>query len=641
MVWRLPSSQTTQVTLADGEDVLIGHLVAITVDGGRGIRGEFSDHHAIVYGQVASTNGGATIYLGTDGTSNQIVEVKAGAQVHHLAADPAVLLRSFSSKVVNEGLITSTTYGLYLDGSNVGTTTTVTNSGVIDATGAAVLRMGSEAFSIVNSGTIKSGNYSFQGGFAVSVDQVTNSGIMIGKIDFGGGNDLYDGAGGRLQGDVLGGSGDDRIYGGLDNDKFFGDGGNDLLDGGSGTDQMTGGAGDDKFLVDSAGDEIIEAAGEGADTVVTSVSYALSAGQHIETFATTLLAGTGAINLTGNEHAQHISGNNGINGINGGGGNDTLFGHGGNDALNGGAGADQMTGGLGNDIFYVDAVGDAVVEVANQGTDMVRSNVNYTLGADVENLVLIGATAINGTGNTLNNAITGNAAKNILSGGSGNDILNGATGADKLVGGVGNDIYLTDGGDTIVEAASQGTDTVKSSVSLTLAANLENLTLAGAASINGTGNTLGNTMTGNAAVNVLNGGLGNDVLNGGAGNDILSGGLGKDTLVGGAGSDYFVFNTAINPSTNVDRITDFSIPADTIRLENAIFTALTATGNLAAGAFVKNATGLAADANDRIIYETDTGKLFYDANGNAAGGGIHFATLAANLALTNADFAVI
>jgi Ca2+-binding RTX toxin-like protein len=117
--------------------------------------------------------------------------------------------------------------------------------------------------------------------------------------------------------------------------------------------------------------------------------------------------------------------------------------------------------------------------------------------------------------------------------------------------------------------------------------------------------------------------------------------LGEDILTGGAGNDTFFFNSALSASANVDRITDFSVPADTIRLENAIFTALgTTTGTLAAGMFWKSATGLAHDASDRISYEIDTGKLSYDTNGSAAGGSIHFATLSANLALTNADFIV-
>jgi Ca2+-binding RTX toxin-like protein len=135
---------------------------------------------------------------------------------------------------------------------------------------------------------------------------------------------------------------------------------------------------------------------------------------------------------------------------------------------------------------------------------------------------------------------------------------------------------------------------------------------------------------------------GNDRLDGMFGNDVIVGGAGNDTLTGGAGSDYFVFNAALSATANVDRITDFNVAQDTIRVDNAVMPGLGArVGTLAAGQFWKSATGQAHDANDRIIYETDTGWLNYDSNGSAAGGLVHFAKLAPNLALTNADFTVI
>jgi Ca2+-binding RTX toxin-like protein len=143
--------------------------------------------------------------------------------------------------------------------------------------------------------------------------------------------------------------------------------------------------------------------------------------------------------------------------------------------------------------------------------------------------------------------------------------------------------------------------------------------------------TAGIDLTGNAIAQAI---FGN------AGSNILDGKGGSDTLTGGDGKDFFVFSTALGAG-NVDTIADFSVADDTIRLENAIFTALTATGTLAASAFRANTTGLAGDSDDRIIYETDTGKLYYDANGTASGGGIHFATLAVGLSLISADFVVV
>jgi Ca2+-binding RTX toxin-like protein len=212
------------------------------------------------------------------------------------------------------------------------------------------------------------------------------------------------------------------------------------------------------------------------------------------------------------------------------GGNDTLNGGRGNDTLNGGKGADSLIGGTGNDTYVVDNVSDKITEALNAGTDTVQSSVIYTLAAHVENLTLTGSGAINGTGNTLNNVITGN---------TGNNTLNGGTGADTLIGGTGNDTYMVDNvSDKITEAASAGTDTVQSSVTYTLAAHVEHLTLTGSGAINGTGNTLNNVITGNSVSNTLNGGKGNDTLSGGSGDDRLYGGSGNDVLDDGAGTDY-------------------------------------------------------------------------------------------------------
>ncbi len=159
----------------------------------------------------------------------------------------------------------------------------------------------------------------------------------------------------------------------------------------------------------------------GTDTVQAGISYTL--GANVENLT---LTGTGAINATGNTL------------------NNTLTGNSGNNVLDGGAGNDAMAGGAGNDTYVVDAAGDTVTEAANAGTDTVQAGISYTLGANVENLTLTGTEAINATGNTLNNTLIGNSADNVLSGGAGNDT------------------YVIDAaGDTVTEAASEGTDTVK------------------------------------------------------------------------------------------------------------------------------------------------------------------------------------
>ncbi len=259
-------------------------------------------------------------------------------------------------------------------------------------------------------------------------------------------------------------------------------------------------------------------------------------------------------------------------------------------------------------------------------------NLGIARGTVIEN-------AIGGSGS---DRIYGNAAANVLTGGAGNDILYGRGGKDTLNGGAGNDIYImSDTGDRIVDAS--GVDKINASVSISLGSYtaVENLVLTGSGNINGLGNGLANVLTGNGGNNVLNGAGGKDTISGGAGADRLYGGLGNDKLTGGTGADAFVFNTTLNSSSNVDTVTDFSVADDTIWLENAVFKTLTKTGALASSAFFASTAGVAHDSNDRIIYETDTGNLYYDSNGNAAGGQVLFAHLKAGLALTYQDFHII
>ncbi len=395
-----------------------------------------------------------------------------------------------------------------------------------------------------------------------------------------------------------------RITGTRNADDINGTHFDDVLNGAGGADYLAGGSGADVYVVTSGLDTIVEHDYDrDIDTVRTSISLTLAA--NVERL---VLIGSAAIAGNGNGLSNVIDGslNTAAN---------ALRGQGGNDA-------------------YIVGRGDIVHEKAGEGIDVVYSSIGHALAANVEKLVLTGTAAIAGNGNALANTITGNAAANRLGGGDGNDRLKGGAGQDALSGGNGNDIFdLEDGADTIVD--SSGTDTITTTIGrdLTKYAAVENLVLYGAAAASGYGNNLNNALYGNIAANWLSGSNGNDMLYGGAGND---------TLTGGAGHDTFVFNTALNAVTNVDVLRDFSVAADTILLDNAVMAGLgLATGTLAAGKFWKSTSGLAHDADDRIIYETDTGKLFYDANGKASGGAVHIATLAANLALTNADFVVI
>jgi Ca2+-binding RTX toxin-like protein len=333
-----------------------------------------------------------------------------------------------------------------------------------------------------------------------------------------------------------------------------------------------------------------------------------------------------------------------IDTLNGGNGNDLLIGRGGNDALNGfdgadrlfgGAGADVLNAGSGDDEVFGGAGNDKVVGGSGLGDD------HYDGEAGIDTVTYASATqpvTVNlatgvatgaeiGTDELVNieNAV-GGAGNDTLTGKGGANTLNGAGGNDTMAGRNGNDTYLVDSaGDKVIEAVGGGTDKVLASVSYSLQAGQEVEFLratapAGTTAINLVGNQFANNIQGNAGKNLLNGGAGNDVLTGLGGNDL------------------FLFNTALNAATNVDVITDFNVAADTVRLDDAIFTAL-APGVLPAGAFRIGAA--AGDAGDRIIYNSATGALFYDADGTGATAAIRFAKLDPALALTNADFIVV
>jgi len=343
------------------------------------------------------------------------------------------------------------------------------------------------------------------------------------------------------------------LIGNAANNVLIGGAGNDILNGVGGADTLIGGTGNDVYVVDNLADIISEtsAVASETDTVQASVSWSL--GANLENLT---LLGTGLINGTGNSL------------------NNVLIGNAGNNILDGGSGIDTLVGGAGNDTYVVDNASEIITETTAQSSeiDSVLSSVSWSLGANLENLTLTGAGNINGTGNDLNNVLIGNAGNNVLSGGAGSDVLNGVGGSDILIGGTGNDVYVVnDLTDKVSETSTLATeiDTVRSSVTWVLGANLENLILADGDSINGVGNTLNNVLTGNAGNNVLDAGAGNDRLDGGAGNDVLLGGIGTDLLTGGDGADRFLF-TALNElgkGSASDTIADFSsLQGDKIHL---------------------------------------------------------------------------
>jgi len=514
-----------------------------------------------------------------NGTGNALDNVLTGNSAANVltggAGNDTYIVGTGDSVVENAGagidtVQSSVTWTLGANIENV----TLTGTTAINGTGNTLdnILTGNSAANVLNGGT---GADTMNGGAGNDTYVVDNIGDVVSE-SAGGGTDLVQSAvtytlGAELENLTLTGSLSVNGTGNALNNGLTGNTGNNVFDGGAGADAMAGGTGNDTYVVDNAGDTVTEAASAGTDSVQSSITYTL--GSNLENLT---LTGTVAINGTGNTLNNTLVGNSAAN------------------TLSGGTGADAMSGGAGDDIYVIDNAGDTVTENANEGIDTIQSSLTFTLGANVENLILTGTTAINGTGNTLDNVLAGNSAANVLTGGAGNDtyvvgtgdtvtelanagidtvqsaltytlganvenltltgttaingtgntldnVLTGNSAANVLTGGAGNDTYVVGTGDTVTEAVSAGTDMVQSAVTWTLGANLENLTLIGTAAINGTGNTSNNIMAGNSANNILSGLGGNDTY-------LYSRGGGQDTVIDNLGtSDSMAFGANINP----------------------------------------------------------------------------------------------
>jgi len=373
-----------------------------------------------------------------------------------------------------------------------------------------------------------------------------------------------------------GSSGDDDIFGLGGDDILNGLGGNDLLDGGSGNDQHNGGTGDDIYFIDSGGDLVDEADGEGFDIVYALASFTLADSVWVERLSSANHALTTALTLTGNVRDNDVYGGQGIDTLSGGGGHDILLGFGGGDTLDGGSGNDLLLG----------------------------------MGGD-----------------------------DAIDGGEGNDQLWGGDGTNTLTGGAGNDIYFIEGGtDAIVETDGGGFDIVYVLASFTLAESVwvERLSSADhglTTALTLTGNSRDNDVYGGQGVDTLSGGGGNDILLGFGGADWLDGGLGQDLMLGGGDADHFAFTTALG-STNIDTIFDFVAGTDQIFLSTTIFQGLP-PDDLEDRFF--SGTIIDAHTTPAIYHNRTTGQLFYDSNGYLAGGAIEFARVAPGTVLQKSD----
>ena len=356
-----------------------------------------------------------------------------------------------------------------------------------------------------------------------------------------------------------GGTANEWIIGGRDDDTLSGGGANDNIDGDAGNDVAVYSGN----LVDYALNQLSPAIYQVVDNrpgspdgtdVVVNIETLRFADQDIPS---SLLAGlvidgtSGPNTLSGGQYGDLLRGFDG---------DDVLAGVGGNDTIIGGQGNDKITGGIGLDtVSYEGAWGPVKVSLAIVGKPQFAG---LDTGSDtfvdlIENL----------TGAAYDDTLTGNALNNVIIGLDGNDRVNGAAGADTMIGGNGNDIYTVDNaGDVIIEYTLGGTDNVNSSVSYSLSAEVENLTLTGSANIDGTGNVLNNQLKGNTGANTLTGGAGNDRIDGGAGADILIGGTGNDTYTvdnigdqiienAGEGTDLVKASVDFTMSANIEKLT--------------------------------------------------------------------------------------
>jgi Ca2+-binding RTX toxin-like protein len=487
----------------------------------------------------------------------------------------------------------------------------------------------------------------------------SSSSLIINLVDnnltgaFGNdGNDTLDANGKTTTVILEGGKGSDTLKGGS---------GDDWLDGGAGDDTISGGKGNDTIVFDNDDNLTILKGGEGLDTLIyrgTTKDLNINMGV-LEVEAAYLGDGNDTIldyNVTSviRQIPYTVCGANGCYTIM----IDTpvdIFENAGEDTI-------VFEEGINiNDLQIKKVNNDTVIETIFGDKILIK---NFNKYETIENLTFADGSTYKLQGLIIgtqgNDNLVGDSNANMLLGKAGDDIMNGQAGSDNMIGGTGDDIYYIDNtGDILTENSNEGIDTVNSSISYTLGANIENLTLSGSSAINGTGNNLDNVIIANSGSNILNGGEGSDTINGGLGADKLVGGLGNDTFVFNSqfivdkfstlgfmnnwyNNLYFMKVSSISSNGNIDTIMDFSTADDIIQLDDTVFAKLTNIGTLNSDNFRSSTNGAAADSNEYILYNISNGNLSYDADGNGSGAAIVFATLSNKpVDLTYNDFVVI
>ena len=463
------------------------------------------------------------------------------------------------------------------------------------------------------------------------------------------------------------------ILGNAGANSLSGTGYADSLTGGAGNDTLTGGAGNDTFTVDAGVDTVTDLTTGDALKVLAGASATATGVAAFVATAATANAGTASLlaQAAGGLIDLHLATGTVGYTLAGAAGNDTLIGSGLADILTGGTGADTLTGGAGNDTFTVDAGSDTVTDLATG--DVLRVLAGATATANDVGAFVATALTSNAGSATLHAKASGGAidlrlavgtAGFALNGGAGADTLIGSKLADTLTGGNGDTLtgfsgidtyHVTDGTASVTDLGLGGAGVLLVDSGATVNATVTAAWTATAATLNlGTANILSNglavnlaaagaaigahgftvtatgsaatTLTGSALNDTLNGGAGADTLIGGGGDDRLLGGLGKDVLTGGLGGDTFVFNDLPASSSNYDTLTDFVSGSDRLEFSRTVFAALAAHTPAAcfvAGAGLANATS----ADQHLIYNTTSGMLLYDADGNGAAAAVAVALI--------------
>ncbi len=494
--------------------------------------------------------------IDNNGTADIRINAGGGSQLFNISANQTVTI---------EGMVLSAGQGNGFGGISNSGNLTLLNSTVVDNNdfgnaglgGGGIFNSGTNSVltlvgsTVTSNATNKRGGGIYNNGGQVTI---TNSHIDFNFADLDSGGGLYNNGGTVIVNNSTIDRNSSNVGAGLVNDNGTTTLNSSTLLNNTATDTVS-------SAINNKGNVL------GLGSVVTLNASTVSGGVYGNTFNSGLLV------ITGTNSGETLQGSSGVDQISGSGGNDLLQGYQGNDTLIGGDGNDVVNGGDNNDL---------------------------------------------------------------LQGGAGNDRLGGLGGTDQMEGGTGNDTYtVNNAAATLIEAAGEGTDTIRSQISWSLDDNFENLTLLGAGNLNGTGNDIINALTGNRGNNVLDGKSSNDRLIGNDGDDVLIGGVGIDTVTGGNGNDRFVFN-AVNEGG--DRITDFVTGNDKIQISAGGFGAGLSVGILAESQF---AIGTMTTTDQRFLYDTATGSLFFDSNGSAADGRTRIATLTAQPSISANDIVIV